>query len=315
MSRHVGFAVLARYQEGELNRLRTGRVRAHLSRCARCARTEAELADVSAVLAGMPTVRMPDHVAVRLDLAISTEAALRAETAAAADGGAESEPAGSASPAQPLGRPDSRGHATRPRRLGRTSGRPSGLVLRGLAIAGSIAVIALTGFVLTRSPQGGTSASAGASHAGSLGGQAARPPIRLGYSMAGTTVTAPVIASTANLTRASLASEVARQVTRTANAAARNNTGLVTGSSGSEPQATQGTIGGISTSQLSGCVTRVSRGNVVLLVEVARYQGAPAVIIVTRPLPAGGELKVFVVAAACSASRTDVVATATVPAG
>ena len=61
---------------------------------------------------------------------------------------------------------------------------------------------------------------------------------------------------------------------------------------------------GISASALAGCVNRIAAGERVLLVDVARYQGAPATVIVTQPA-AGGPERISVVGTGCSASRSD----------
>ena len=47
-----------------------------------------------------------------------------------------------------------------------------------------------------------------------------------------------------------------------------------------------------------------------LLVDVARYRGAPATVIVTRPA-AGGPEQIWVVGDGCSASRSDLLHHAT----
>ena len=66
------------------------------------------------------------------------------------------------------------------------------------------------------------------------------------------------------------------------------------------------------TTQLSGCIDRViGRGQVVLLVERARFEGARATIIVTVPAWAAStnppkDAQVWAVGEACSATNSDV---------
>ena len=56
---------------------------------------------------------------------------------------------------------------------------------------------------------------------------------------------------------------------------------------------------------LPGCVTRIAAGRQVLLVDVDRYQGKPATIIVVAG-GAGGS-RVWVVGPGCSRSDSDVI--------
>jgi hypothetical protein len=75
------------------------------------------------------------------------------------------------------------------------------------------------------------------------------------------------------------------------------------------------TFGHMAVTDLAGCVNRIAAGDLVLLVDVARYQGEPATVIVTQP-SAGGAEQIWVVRPGCSASRSDVLQHATLnPAG
>lgn len=73
-------------------------------------------------------------------------------------------------------------------------------------------------------------------------------------------------------------------------------------------------IGSFSVGALEGCVSRVSAGARVLLVDLASYQSSPAAVIVTAG--AGQRPRqVWVVGSGCSASDSDVLKGATLPAG
>ena len=72
-------------------------------------------------------------------------------------------------------------------------------------------------------------------------------------------------------------------------------------------------MGGVSLSELAGCLDRVSAGRRVLLADVARYLGRPATIIVLQPLTAAGVFDVTIVGLTCSASNPDVISRTTVP--
>ena len=60
-----------------------------------------------------------------------------------------------------------------------------------------------------------------------------------------------------------------------------------------------------SASAMPGCLDRIAGNRTVLLVEMARYDGKPAMIIVTAASPAH-KAEVWVVAPDCSASHPDV---------
>ena len=82
---------------------------------------------------------------------------------------------------------------------------------------------------------------------------------------------------------------------------------------GSEPAKL--TVGGVSLSELEGCLNRVAAGRKVMLADVARYLGNPATIIILRSLTAADVFDVTIVGLACSASDSDVISRATVPSG
>ena len=144
MSGHVDAESLALYAEGQLSRRRTARVRAHLSGCAECARTAAALTEVTTRLSQVPVPPIPSAVAARLDAALSAESAHRAAAPDAAPA-----PAPALAPAGP---PDPR----RPRRNPLWS--PGGL--RILAATGATLVVAGgVGYVLSQSGSSGQASS------------------------------------------------------------------------------------------------------------------------------------------------------------
>ncbi len=110
-----------------------------------------------------------------------------------------------------------------------------------------------------------------------------------------------------------LGSQVAAQL-------ARHGPGAtVTGPNKAAPSVTHGpavvggrsaTFGHMAVRDLAGCVNRIAGGDLVLLVDVARYRGGPATVIVTQP-PAGAPEQIWVVGPGCSASRSDVLQHAT----
>lgn len=323
MSRHYAAQVLARYREDLISPRRAARIGRHLSECVTCARTDSELAAVSAVLAAAPVPVMPAQIADQLRLAIAAESAARtAGTAATADGLAGAAGAGSAAPVPvPVpGRPDLPERSGRRRRL-RLPDLSSPLVLRGLAATGAVVIIAGAGFLLA----GGQSGSGGQTSGGAGSTRATIAPpgqnvanragsASVDYRRDGAVAAAPVSTSPVNFTPASLASQVRKQV-------ASMSTGAIStapsASQSAAPAATSPTagkatvLGGFSVPQLQGCLTRLAAGRAVLLADIARYVGRPAVIVVLRS-PSPEVFDVVVASLSCSSSVSDIITQAQV---
>ncbi|MEP7026750.1 MAG: hypothetical protein ABJB47_23670, partial [Actinomycetota bacterium] len=75
---------------------------------------------------------------------------------------------------------------------------------------------------------------------------------------------------------------------------------------------TASSFSGIPVATLESCVTRIADGGRVRLVDVARYQGRKATIIVITPA-GGGSQQIWVVGPGCSGSGSDVIARSTLP--
>ena len=86
--------------------------------------------------------------------------------------------------------------------------------------------------------------------------------------------------------------------------------GATPGRHGPGPESSQ-SFAGLSVAALQGCVTRIAGGSRVLLVDVGRYQGRPATVIVTAA-PGGGS-RIWVAGPGCSKSDSDLIAQATLP--
>jgi hypothetical protein len=83
---------------------------------------------------------------------------------------------------------------------------------------------------------------------------------------------------------------------------------------GSPAAARAGQFGGIPVGVLEGCVARIAADRPVLLVDIARYLGGPATLVVVGgPGPAADHL--WVVGPACSATASDVLAQRDLPRG
>jgi len=109
-------------------------------------------------------------------------------------------------------------------------------------------------------------------------------------------------------TPGNLSGQVVAQLARYGRGAARAGPNAMTPAATRGPAVVggqQATFGHMAVSDLAGCVNRIAAGDLVLLVDVARYRGGPATVIVTKA-PADGAEQIWVVGPACSASRSDV---------
>jgi hypothetical protein len=295
MTRHVRSGAIARFRAGDLRSRKSARIGAHLAQCARCAETSASLASVTTLLASTPAPPIPAHLSARISDALAAEAAQRI---------------GAGRPAEP-GRRDLPARKTAARR------QP---VLRVLAAAGAVVVVAGGGYALVSQLISPGTPTAASRPAGAGQGAPARAPAGLKYAAGGalgpqlhyrrkgrSDVFTPLATAT-NFTPAQLTAQVSDVIAR----AARHGGNIPNSSAG--PAAGEPTGNPVSPSQFEGlragtleaCVTRISAGSKVILVDVARYRGGPATVIVTAP-PASAR-QIWVVGPGCSASRSDILA-------
>ena len=283
-----------------------------------------------AALASLPVPPLPEAIASRLDTALAAAATERSASASGTlPAAAERGPEGLRRARQP-GR---RGRHGAGRERGR-SWSPS--LVRGLAAAGVVAVLAGGGVVIARlatgtaatraaSPAVGSAASAsGAVSRGSAlvpgsasgtqplptpTGQAASAVATVPYRLGGSRATAVVIASGSDLSAPGLAAAVRRAVGQAVAAGPVRRSASATGS-----QSSAGVLAGVDLARLSGCVTNVAAGSRVLVVEVARYQGRPAILIVSQASASASGWRVTIVEPGCSAANADVISRGAMPA-
>jgi hypothetical protein len=355
--RHVSAEVLALHREGAVSARKAGRIIAHLSVCAQCTGVDSDLAAVPGILAAVQMPAMPDAIAERLQLAITSEATARAAatgapgaalavsltdtasgpTSAGADAdaeadagsGADSADAGAGEPGPMPGRPDLPERArSRSWRL-RMPDWSSPLLLRGLAAAGAVVVVAGAGLLFANNHAGQESSAGSGSGRRPALGSPARPapstgvtgsgvahggysgangPVNLNYRLKGKLATARALVTHHNYTKLNLAPLVHKDVA----SATSFGTGAT---STSRPAAPKTVLGGIQVPTLVGCLTRLAAGRTVLVADVARYLGRPATIVVLRTSAASHVLDVVVVGLTCSSTAPAIIAELTVPAG
>jgi hypothetical protein len=252
---HPDAEVLAEFRAGLVTGRRGARISAHLAGCERCTGLCDQLAEIPILLAAVPAPAMPDAVTRRL------EGVLAAETA----------------------RTDDPERAVDPRSRDRTASPPPRrhrdfrlVTLRVLAPAAAAIVLAAGGYGLSRI--GGSSTGSQAAGSGSTppsAATAAAPPAGVAGPANGATARTGagpedeallglrVVTSRTDFRRATLGPQLAGELRR----AARNAAG---------PQV-------LASVSVQGCVGRVTQhtrpGNV-KLVEKARFQGQPAIVIV-----------------------------------
>jgi Putative zinc-finger len=341
--RHVRPETLARYSEGDLSDRKAARIRSHLASCARCARLRDDLAAVPALLADAVVPPLPEHLAARIQTALMTESARRASPAGAARAAGSADPARAAGAAGAAGaaRPDRAAHPGRPHRSSRPrraapGGRLAWTSPRAATVAAGAAIIVVVGggsYAIVQGLSGGstgTSSSGSAasaavprtgaeSRAAAPGGLSAGPAVT--YLHGGKPASFTPIATTTDFVPGRLAGQV--RAALAGGLASRSSPRIASPLVTPGRATSQGTsnssgapvgIGGFSVTGLAGCVSRITAGRLVLLVDVATYQSSPAAVIVAAASPQQPR-QVWVVGTGCSASASDVLEHLTLAAG
>jgi Putative zinc-finger len=314
IARHIRPENIARYSEGDLSDRRAARISSHLAGCARCAGVRDDLARVPALLASTQTPPMPDHLAARIQTALTAESARRAS---AADGTARGKPA-RGKPARgraSWSRPPARRPAGAPRISGRAAGWAAAAAAVVVAIGGGSYLISQDQGGLSSSQSAGAGAVPGPSRTNGLEPARAAGP-QVPYQHAGKAASFTPLASRENIVPGKLKSQVQAMLADYRKSASQPASGTSLSTPGVNPDTTGGTfrIGGFSVSALAGCVSRIVRGGLVVLVETVSYQSSPAAVIIAAASKQSPE-QVWVVGRGCSASASDVLDRATLPAG
>ncbi len=315
MRGHADAATLAAFREELLSHRKAARVSAHLAACPRCAALDAQLAEVTVLLTHATAPPMPDTVTAAIEAALAAEAAARGPAPVTA-------PSGTAAPGT-AGHNGTRGAdgqdaargagGRRPSWAGRGWSRPA---LRVATVAAAVAVIAGGGFtvapLLYGSPAvNGANASGVAAPDASQEGRGL-PRMSTGGirsvpgGAAPSAVSGPVrvVSSGTNYQPARLAAQASALLNEPApNTHSPANLGPTPAN---PPSSTL-------FPDLQACVAHVAGAQHALLVDVARYDGHSAAIILL-PAPPGGHPRAVVVAPGCTANTAHVLATTTLPA-
>ncbi len=286
---HPESDVLAEFQAGLVTGRRGASIASHLAACDRCADLNDQLGDVSALLAAAPVPALPDDLGRRLDLVLAAEVAARNSAERTVDDSAV------------------------PRASGPRHRRPWDfrLAQRVLVPAAAAVLLAAGGYGLSRVTGSSSSSSPGSTAAGPAAAAPAASALPYERSAASGAsgasgsgihpqIEAPrtfaVVTSHTDFLRATLVPQLKAELQRFGQAAvpAREL----------PPGAVQGCALRVTQGVIPGTVTLVT------LVEKARFQGQPAVVIVAVD---GHHDAAWVTTASCSASSDHVLATAALP--
>jgi hypothetical protein len=200
------------------------------------------------------------------------------------------------------------------------------LLRRGLAAAAAVVVIAGGGILLANARSTSPSLGSGSSGAGARApaplsggaGQVSRrtsfgarlsAPVTVSYRLNGGIATTAAVVSGTNFTGTSLPGLLRRRIASVA--------GIEPGAAPSGKQSpaphSLSRIGGVSISSLQGCLSVMARGRRVLVVDIARFLGRPATIVVLKSLTAPDVLDVGIVGPGCSESNLDIIRMLTIP--
>jgi hypothetical protein len=296
MSRHYSDDSLASFVGDALKPRKAARIGAHLVQCPSCQRRIDTLKAVPSLLANVAFPPMPERMASRIETALASEASARLATEPATEAGRRDLP--------------SRSRAGRRRpRIDLTSP----LVLRTVAATGAAVIVAGGTYEIVAhvgsspSSTSGSSAISPPSHgpvnSGASGGRVTYGP-GVSYDHKGHTAAITAVRSSTDYRAATLAGQASSVIAAQhqlktspqANSAAPSATNQPF-----SPNTSTGTPAG-----LDACVNRVATGRTVLLVDIARYDGKPATIIVTAL--SASQAEVFAVGSGCSASASDILA-------
>ncbi len=309
MRRHASADELASLAAGDLSPRKAARVSAHLEHCDRCRHVSRELEGVSTLLSSVSYEPMPDRVSVRVEAAIATEARHRVASEPATESARGELPA-------------------RSRRTGQPAWRlpfvSSPMALRVAAVTGAAIVVVGGAYELANHGLGASSSSSASppvSHRAALGTTPSVEAQMLQVGPQGHQHTVKTEHTGTDFQRAQLQSQVqaivktpgssdqAQQFSGIYNTApaASGVSSAANGVPSQSPSVAPTVLPGQSAAdqQLSGCVDRVTSDQVPELVDVAKFEGQPATIIVVAAhgsVPA----QVWVVGSSCSRSVSDI---------
>jgi hypothetical protein len=322
MNRHATLDELASLGADNLRPRKAARISRHVATCTKCAELNDQLSSVPALLSSVPFPPMPASLSVRIDSVLAAEAAQRVAAEPVTEAARRDLPvrAGRRRPAPRL-------DWHRPGRPAWTLSVPA---TRVVATAAAIVLVALGGYEVASHTSGAPFSSSSTAESGSALPTPFSPQVSFGgsvtYRQNGSTAAIQMGNSSTNFQAATLAHQAQVAVTAAkaddvhSHAVKSNssysNSNLATPTSSLAISSAKGALSGPGTvspgSQLAGCMERViTPGQVVLLVERAKFENKPATILVTAPAALSGtnppkEAQIWALGSACSATNADV---------
>jgi hypothetical protein len=304
MTRHASAEDLALLAEGELRRRKAVRISEHVASCTQCTQVRAELTEVRTVLSGVPYPPLPVTVSVQIESALRVEVNRRIAEAPATEASRGVLPA--------------RGRRQRARTV------QGGWHLPGLSIpatrlvaaAGAVVLVGGGGYLVASNLTSGvpTSSSSSAAPPSTSQQMTAGPDVT--YGSPGSQHTIHSVSSRMNFVPQQLRTEVLAayheaQVKGEAGSVSLGGTsapgGPVHGNAASPLQTSAAAAsGGGAGTRLAGCMRAVADARMVVLLDFAKYQGKPAMIVVLGST-ATNQAEVIVTTDGCSATAPNVV--------
>jgi hypothetical protein len=290
MTGHATADELALLTEGELRRRKAAKVAAHVAGCARCTRVRTELAEVSVLLAATPYPSLPRSTSLRIEAAMRVEVSRRLAAVPATGSGKRDLP----------------------------SWHLPGLSVVATRLVTAAGVLALVGggsYLLASNLSSGVASSSSSAAALPPAGQPMTAGPNVTYASQGSQHTIHSVSSATNFVPAQLraqALDAYHEAQLKGEAGAQSSAGISAPntsplhSSEASPLETSAPGGG---SQLAGCIQAVADGRSVALLDLARYEGKPATIIVLGSTSTS-QAEVIVTADSCSATSPNVLARA-----
>ncbi len=279
---------------------KAAKVRSHVAVCNQCTSLNGQVSAVSTTLASVSSVSypaMPESLSAQLDIALASESTQRLASAPATEAGRRDLP--------------QRSDRARQERRGWKLPGVSVLATRLVAAAGALVIVGAGGYEIAANVSGTNTSGTAASSSGAAAMPRPQtsqlsvgPMVHYGYPTSNKEIR--VVSSDTNFEPAKLSSEAVAAVraARLRDAAGfRAATNAPAASAGAN--ASDKAAGTSSSSAMAGCLDRIVGDQTVQLMEIARYAGKPAMIIVTA---ASGEraAQVWVVPPTCSGSHPDV---------
>lgn len=293
MKRHASTDELADLAAGVLRPRRAAKIATHLAGCTQCTDVSNQLSAVSSTLASVSVAPMPDLISSRIETALAAESAHRLASAPATEAGRRELPA--------------RSRHSSPSGQGWRIFGLSGPASRLVTAAGALVVIGGGGYVIAAEVNSSPATNQSASSAGSAGvpTQHLNAGLSVPYHYGGATRILHTVTSGTNFTGHNLAKYAVAALTAARHSGVIPGTGAAS-STRATPQATVlPNTAGPTKGQLTGCVSAIAAGKAVLLVDLAKFDGQPAIIVMIAAATAGSA-EVWAVRDSCTAANTQV---------